>query len=1102
MNNSDATGLGRLRQRFIAPPREFGPTPFFALNDDLDPERVRAALSLLHDRGAAGVFLHPRTGMTVPYLSEEFWARIGAAIEHCAAIGLKAWLYDDFNWPSGSAGMILLKQRPDLRMRGLEYLTPVIKPGAELVLPGPAVAAFDLGANGRDLRASLDGNRFRAPADLHGKPVIFYEADMNDRTFAAHTTPWSPGLDGCLDYLNPDGAAAFIALTHDEYARRFSAHFGQTIPGIFTDEPQLYRAFPWTGRLAAEFKSRRGYDLVERLYLLVTERGDWRRFRCDYYSLVEELYTEGFFAPLRRWCDNHGLIFTGHLGQEEMIARHSVNHGGVFRPLRALSMPGIDALGAGEPVNGGLFNMECPSFGPRAAQAAARANGTTRVLCEAGGGSGWEASPARLKRQHDWLFASGVNFINPHQSLLSIKGLRKRDFPVSHFKQEPWFEHYRVHADYVARLSALLSEGEPATEAAVIFPTATVRADERGRGNGRGSFDFYFESVLAFLAGNQREFELVFEEEAAEGLAVAQGDRFVISGRAVPLVVLPPCHTLARAMAVEIAKFLDAGGRALCFDTLPGRDERDESLDGLLLPAVRRAIAAGRAAQVPATTGTSSDTLGSALDAVLPPDLRMADPTSGLLTHRRRLPGIDVCFIANLEQRPLEMDLSFARPRAFLEIWDPTEALARPWSWEKQNDGRGLVRLDLQPGESVALVWSEEQPAEIAGPADLEPEPTADKATDTAAPEAAGETAPPAKIPPPPLPLVFLPEWELLPEGQNALLLEPWRVKTAAPPLPPPSSYENDIHLPPRARRIIGAGRAIYRALAPFGLERLRVSTTRFVEVVEMEKPSAVIQRVTGIDLDRFGIYEGIDALTRLGESVGLYPLTQGFPAPGAAWDATTRFTLDFIPDDLTLVYEDLGEPVRLWLNGCELTGERLTGVGWDDACRGVAVSRLCRRGRNRLRMQSRQPAFSSLSPSLHSLEPVALYGSFALRDRVVTRPADGSGPGGDWAERGYRYFSGAMTLRARFPLPAEYLDYDLWLELGEVRECASVRLNGEDAGVRVHPPFNFDITDLVRAGENLLECRVRNSAANLLGRPQPSGILSAIRVAAFAPEG
>jgi len=354
----------------------------------------------------------------------------------------------------------------------------------------------------------------------------------------------------------------------------------------------------------------------------------------------------------------------------------------------------------------------------------------------------------------------------------------------------------------------------------------------------------------------------------------------------------------------------------------------------------------------------------------------------------------------------------------------------------------------------------------------------------------------------PPLPLVLMPEWELEPAGPNVLLIEPWRLKTASVPLPPPEEYRNDIHFPPRARRIISLGRGLARAVAPLRPLERRASTIRYVDAAEMERGSVFVQRRAGIDLDRWGVYEGIDAITRLGENLGLFPLTRGFPPPGAEYEAAASFTLDFIPDDLTLVFEDLGEPTRLWLNGRELTGECLTDVGWDPACRGFAVSTLVKKGRNRLRIKSRQPDWPGLAPSLPALEPVAIYGTFALADRTVVRPQPGPAAGGNFTERGYRFYSGAMTMRCRFELPADYLGFDLWLELGEVREVASARLNGRDAGTRVHPPFNFDVTEMARAGANELEVRVYNSAANLLGRPQPSGILSAIRVAAFAPEG
>ena len=60
-------------------------------------------------------------------------------------------------------------------------------------------------------------------------------------------------------------------------------------------------------------------------------------------------------------------------------------------------------------------------------------------------------------------------------------------------------------------------------------------------------------------------------------------------------------------------------------------------------------------------------------------------------------------------------------------------------------------------------------------------------------------------------------------------------------------------------------------------------------------------------------------------------------------------------------------------------------------------------------------------------------------------------------------------------------------LDLGEVREMAEVRVNGQGAEILWKPPFRTDITPLVRAGENRLEILVTNLWVNrLIGDKQP----------------
>jgi len=90
------------------------------------------------------------------------------------------------------------------------------------------------------------------------------------------------------------------------------------------------------------------------------------------------------------------------------------------------------------------------------------------------------------------------------------------------------------------------------------------------------------------------------------------------------------------------------------------------------------------------------------------------------------------------------------------------------------------------------------------------------------------------------------------------------------------------------------------------------------------------------------------------------------------------------------------------------------------------------------------------------------------------------------WPERpedGVRHYSGTATYTAEFDVPGGRpgQGQHLFLDLGEVRELARVRLNGVDLGVVWTPPFRVDITDAARPAANRLEVEVVNLWPNRL---------------------
>jgi hypothetical protein len=52
-------------------------------------------------------------------------------------------------------------------------------------------------------------------------------------------------------------------------------------------------------------------------------------------------------------------------------------------------------------------------------------------------------------------------------------------------------------------------------------------------------------------------------------------------------------------------------------------------------------------------------------------------------------------------------------------------------------------------------------------------------------------------------------------------------------------------------------------------------------------------------------------------------------------------------------------------------------------------------------------------------------------------------------------------------------------LDLGLARNVAEVLVNGKSAGIKLARPFDFDISEFVKAGVNRLEIKIANTLAN-----------------------
>jgi hypothetical protein len=116
-----------------------------------------------------------------------------------------------------------------------------------------------------------------------------------------------------------------------------------------------------------------------------------------------------------------------------------------------------------------------------------------------------------------------------------------------------------------------------------------------------------------------------------------------------------------------------------------------------------------------------------------------------------------------------------------------------------------------------------------------------------------------------------------------------------------------------------------------------------------------------------------------------------------------------------------------------------------------------------------------------------------------------------DWNELDELRPLNDLDLLPRFSGTARYtteFDFDVVgdrhvLDLGEVFELASVRLNGVDLGTRIAPPYEFGVPDGLLAERNTIEIDVTNTLAkaqpdffSAFAQQQPSGLVGPVTIA------
>lgn len=218
---------------FKDPPIEYRASPFWSWNCRVTKELIKKQLLYLKEMGFSGGQMHSRTGMDVPYLSDEFMELVRYCVDESKKDGLLAWIYDEDRFPSGAAGGIVTKT-PRFRQRTLLLTTEdhmsEMKPKDEAVENGEPYFcyAYDIVLNPAGELASY--RRIEPEETAVGTKWYTYCCPTPKSGWYNNET--------YVDTLSKEAMDRFISVTHERYKEVVGDEFGKTIRTVFTDEPQ------------------------------------------------------------------------------------------------------------------------------------------------------------------------------------------------------------------------------------------------------------------------------------------------------------------------------------------------------------------------------------------------------------------------------------------------------------------------------------------------------------------------------------------------------------------------------------------------------------------------------------------------------------------------------------------------------------------------------------------------------------------------------------------------------------------------------------------------------------------------------------------------
>ena len=364
------------------------------------------------------------------------------------------------------------------------------------------------------------------------------------------------------DLLNKKATEYFIEITHEKYASAIGEDFKNYVTAVFTDEPKAPFATS-NKELQDRYEEMYGESILPYIPLIEGEEAptvENAHILRQWYDLCSRAFCENFLLPCKKWANDKGIAFTGHLDVDHS-PDGSMNGGynyNLMRALRCFDIPGIDFIWRqiypeNKVTNKNDFNAY-NGFFPRYASSAAAQNGTRLALSEIFGVAGASVTYDVMRYTVGYGAVRGINIFNPFNFPLGRSGqLLAQELPVFTEKQ-PFCQYLHHFNKYTERLSYISALGERVYDTALYYPVSDFQSGLKAKKLAKE-----FDTLGRALENELVDFDIV-DDDVLQISEITDDGYMCIGSARYKHIIVPKDAYIPEATRIAFDNFIKCGG--------------------------------------------------------------------------------------------------------------------------------------------------------------------------------------------------------------------------------------------------------------------------------------------------------------------------------------------------------------------------------------------------------------------------------------------------------------------------------------------------------------------------------------------------------------